>query len=89
MQEFLHKCGDAAAFMGVLHLFFAFERHKIIFLLRWTKVVQDCLQNDGCGVRVAKAIAGGAALVGCRAIARLRCVVGAAVRVLRLRSESR
>lgn len=75
--------------MGVLHLFFALERHKIIFLLRWTKAVQDCLQMVGCGVRVAKAIAGGAVLGGCGAIARLRCVVGVAVRMLRLRSEFR
>lgn len=42
-----------------------------------------------CGVRGAKAIAGGAVLGGCRAIARLRCVVWVAVRMLRLRSEFR
>ena len=51
LQEFLHKCGDAAAFMGVLHLFFAFERNKIIFLLRWKIFMQERLQNDGRGVR--------------------------------------
>ena len=37
--------------MDVLQLFFAFERHKIIFLLRWMKVVQDYLQIVLWGVR--------------------------------------
>lgn len=81
-----------AAFAGVLHSFFALELNKIIFLLRWMNVVQDCLQNDGRGVRGLRmmiAIAGAAGLGGCGAIARLRCVVGVAVRMLRLRSEFR
>lgn len=62
VQENLRKCCRLAAFAGALHSFLALERNKIIFLLRWMMVVQDCLQNDGCGVRGAKAIAGGAAL---------------------------
>nr|DAH25269.1 MAG TPA: hypothetical protein [Caudoviricetes sp.] len=89
LQENLRKCCRLTAFAGVLHSFLALERNKIIFLLRWMIVVQDCLQNDGCGVRGAKAIAGAAMLGGCRAIARLRCVVWVAVRMLRLRSEFR
>ena len=78
--------------MGVLHLFFALERHKIIFLLRWMKVVQERLQNERHGVRGLRmtiAIAGGAGLVWRRAIAMLRCGVWVAARMLRLRSEFR
>ena len=87
LQENLHGCCRLTAFAGVLHSFLAFERHKIIFLLRWMIVVQECLQNDGCGVRGAKAIAGGAALGGCGAIMALRCGAGAAGWLLRLRSD--
>ena len=78
--------------MGVLQLFFAFERHKIIFLLRWTKAVQDCLQIAPPAVRgprMAIAAAGATGLGCCRAIVRLRCGAVVAVRVLRLRSEFR
>ena len=78
--------------MGVLHLFFALERHKIIFLLRWKILMQERLQNDGHGVRGLRmtiAIAGAAGLGCCGAIVRLRCGVGVAVRILRLRSEFR
>lgn len=81
-----------AAFAGVLHSFFALELNKIIFLLRWMKVVQDCLQIALAavrGLRMAIAIAGAAGLGCCGAIARLRCGVGVAVRMLRLRSEFR
>ncbi len=78
--------------MGVLHLFFALERNKIIFLLRWKILMQERLQNERHGVRGLRmmvAIAGGAGLGCCGAIARLRCGVGVAVRILRLRSEFR
>lgn len=54
--------------------------------------MQERLQNDGrgvCGLRMAVAIAGAAGLGCCGAIARLRCGVGVAVRILRLRSEFR
>ena len=47
LQENLRKCCRLTAFAGVLHSFLALERNKIIFLLRWMMVVQDCLQNGG------------------------------------------
>ena len=78
--------------MGVLHLFFALERHKIIFLLRWMKIVQDFLQIVLSAVRwlrMAIAIAGAAGLVWCGAIVGLRCEAGVAGWLLRLRSEFR
>lgn len=52
--------------------------------------MQERLQNDGHGVRDARmaiAIDGAAGLGCCGAIARLRCVVGAAGWLLRLRSD--
>lgn len=54
--------------------------------------MQEHLQNERHGVRglrMAVAIAGAAGLGCCGAIARLRCGVGVAVRMLRLRSEFR
>lgn len=70
----------------------ALERNKIIFLLRWKILMQERLQNEQRGVRglrMAAAIAGAAGLGCCGAIARPRCVVWVAVRMLRLRSEFR
>lgn len=78
--------------MGVLHLFFALERHKIIFLLRWKILMQERLQNERHGVRglrMVVAIAGAAGLVWCGAIVGLRCGAGVAGWLLRLRSEFR
>lgn len=92
MQENLRKCCRLAAFAGILHSFLALELNKIIFLLRWMKIVQDCLQivlSAVRGLRMTVAIAGAAGLAWCRAIARLRCGAGVAVRMLRLRSEFR